>query len=186
MKQEAVCDLVAKAWPFAALAHGTQTYRGYLDGVTYPYLTHLAMVYAEASFALAQAPAGTDAALLLCCAILHDTLEDTAVGFDSVRAHFGLAIADGVQALSKDPELPKHEQMPDSLRRIGTQPPEVAMVKMADRIVNLSPPPAHWPPERIAAYRQEARAILQALGHAHEGLALRLAARIEAYGRYAP
>lgn len=42
----------------------------------------------------------------------------------------------------------KKLQMQDSLRRIKSQPREVWMVKMADRITNLQPPPGHWSEEK--------------------------------------
>lgn len=116
------------------------------------------------------------------CALLHDTVEDTAVTYEQVAAGFGQPVADGVLALTKDEGLPKGEQMPDSLRRIKRQPREVWLVKLADRIVNLQPPPKHWQAERIAAYKVESDSILAALGEASPLLAERLAAKIEAYG----
>jgi (p)ppGpp synthase/HD superfamily hydrolase len=54
-------------------------------------------------------------------------------------------------------------------------------VKLADRITNLAPPPAHWDAARISRYREEARQILDALGPAHEPLAQRLSRRIAEY-----
>ena len=55
------------------------------------------------------------------------------------------------------------------------------MVKMADRIANLDPPPYHWDDAKIAAYRQEAIAIHDALYSANDALADRLRAKIEEY-----
>jgi (p)ppGpp synthase/HD superfamily hydrolase len=74
--------------------------------------------------------------------------------------------------------------MPDSLRRILAQPPEIAAVKLADRITNLSAPPHYWTREKCAAYRVEAIAIADALGHASAALDARLRARIVAYAAY--
>lgn len=48
------------------------------------------------------------------------------------------------------------------------------MVKMADRITNLQPPPKHWTPEKISRYREEACQIHQALKGACSYLAARL------------
>lgn len=87
----------------------------------------------------------------------------------------------GVLALSKNSALPKDEQMGDSLRRIRAQPPEVAMVKLADRITNLAPPPAHWNAQKVAAYRAEAEAILAALGDVSAFLSARFRQRLDAY-----
>ncbi|MEZ4637992.1 MAG: hypothetical protein R2856_24035 [Caldilineaceae bacterium] len=72
--------------------------------------------------------------------------------------------------------------MTDSLHRIQQQPHEVWLVKLADRIVNLQPPPPHWHAAKIAAYREEARTILAVLGPADAYLAQRLAEKIKIYG----
>lgn len=58
---------------------------------------------------------------------------------------------------------------------------EVWMVKLADRITNLEPPPPGWLAEKEAAYKLQAQAIHDALSEAHEGLATRMRAKIEAY-----
>lgn len=71
--------------------------------------------------------------------------------------------------------------MADSLRRIQAEPREVWMVKLADRISNLQPPPAHWTPAKIAAYRVEALAIADTLGAASPHLHARLRAKIADY-----
>lgn len=57
------------------------------------------------------------------------------------------------------------------------------MVKLADRITNLQPPPPHWTEVRIARYRDEAIEIHRALGEASEVLSSRLLLKIEEYGR---
>lgn len=97
---------------------------------------------------------------------------------------FGVEVANGVSALSKDPGLPtKQQQMADSLARIAQQPREVWMVKLADRITNLQPPPPHWNTEKIDRYREEARLILHALQTANDWLAERLNHKIDAFGQ---
>ena len=73
--------------------------------------------------------------------------------------------------------------MADSLRRILTQPAEVAMVKLADRITNLAPPPPHWTAEKITRYRAEAEQIVQALGEVSPFLSLRFRGRLVGYPR---
>jgi len=88
-----------------------------------------------------------------------------------------------VSALTKDPSLGKPTAMRDSLNRILRQPAEVAMVKLADRITNLAPPPPQWTAEKVSAYRAEAVLIADTLGAASAGLAARLRQRIERYGR---
>jgi len=166
---------------FAAQAHLGQTFAGQ----ELPYLVHLAQVTMEVMRALCQESEGLDADLAVQCALLHDTLEDTDTTYAELASHFGEAVAQGVQALGKNPDLPKTERMADSLQRIlKLQRREVAMVKLADRITNLQQPPAHWSREKKRAYQAEALVILSELGAAHAWLAQRLADKIEAYTTY--
>lgn len=164
---------------FAAERHAGQL----VPGSELPYLVHVVSVAAEVIAVLPASP-GVDADLAVTCALLHDTVEDTATTPAELEARYGAAVAAGVAALSKDPALPKPEQMPDSLRRIGAAPREIAMVKLADRITNLATPPRHWPRDKCAAYRREALAIADALGAASAPLAARLRARIAGYAAY--
>ena len=60
------------------------------------------------------------------------------------------------------------------------------MVKMADRICNLQPPPAGWPGSRIAAYYEESLIIHDSLKHLSPRLADRLKSKIVDYRRYIP
>jgi (p)ppGpp synthase/HD superfamily hydrolase len=123
-----------------------------------------------------------DPDLAVQCALLHDTIEDTDAEYDLLCREFGAAVADGVLALSKDASIAsRHERMRDSLARIKQQPREIWIVKLADRISNLQPPPGHWTEEKIADYKAEAQMILDELGDASEVLGLRLRQKIEGY-----
>lgn len=169
-------DRYLQAARFAARAHNAQK----VPGSELPYLLHVTSVAAEVMAALArEAVAQPDLAVV--CALLHDTIEDCGVHAEALADEFGPEVAAGVLALSKDPGLPKDQAMADSLRRIQQQPREVWMVKLADRITNLEPPPSHWQPAKIAAYRVEALAIADALGAASPLLLARLRARIATY-----
>ncbi len=169
-------DRYVAALRFAGVRHGAQR----MPRPDVPYVVHVATVAAEVIAAL---PAG-DPDLAIACALLHDTIEDTATSRAEVEAAFGAAVADGVQALSKDPALPKADQMADSLRRIRAQPHEVWMVKLADRITNLAPPPSYWTADKKRRYRDEAYEIADALGAASPALLARLRARADAYAQY--
>jgi (p)ppGpp synthase/HD superfamily hydrolase len=169
-------DRYVAALRFAAAAHNTQKEQGH----DLPYLVHVVSVVAEVIAALPTMH-GIDPDLAVTCALLHDTVEDTKITLDDIRAQFGEAVAAGVAALTKDSQLPKHEQMPDSLRRILEQPREVAMVKLADRITNLSAPPHYWTKDKCTSYRAEAGVIADTLGAACPALEARLRTRIELY-----
>lgn len=173
-------DAYIQACKFAAEAHRGQL----VPGADLPYLMHVSLVGMEVIAALSTQP-DRDGNLAVQCALLHDVIEDTAVTYQSVAGAFGRAVADGVLALSKVKTLPRHEQMADSLRRIRQQPAEIWMVKLADRITNLQPPPHYWTKDKIRRYQAEAVEILNALGEASQLLAARLREKIDAYTPYA-
>ena len=132
-------DTTPKALRFAAQAHEGQL----VPGSPLPYIVHPVLVCMEVMAALRLGPE-YDGELAVSCALLHDVLEDTPVSFETLQTEFGTAVAAGVLALSKDPALPKDQQLPDSLKRIREQPGEIWLVKLADRISNLAPPPVYW------------------------------------------
>jgi (p)ppGpp synthase/HD superfamily hydrolase len=169
-------DLPLRAFDFAAKAHAGQK----IPASELPYLLHVTSVFAEVANVLARED-GFDGDLAVACAILHDVIEDTEVEPSDLGAEFGPEVLRGVVALSKDPKLPKGEAMADSLRRVLAEPKSVWIVKLADRIVNLAPAPAHWTGPRKRHYREEALHILEALGEASPHLAKRMARRIETY-----
>jgi (p)ppGpp synthase/HD superfamily hydrolase len=171
-----------KAWNFATLHHQGQTYGGPQPGMRIDYLNHIGAVAMEVIWALQNTTELYDADLAIQCALLHDTIEDTSVEYEQIKAEFGETVAAGVQALSKNVQLgDKQTQMLDSLTRIQQQPKEVWMVKMADRITNLSPPPHYWSREKIRAYWQEAQLIYQSLYTSNDLLADRLKGRMNRY-----
>jgi (p)ppGpp synthase/HD superfamily hydrolase len=174
-------DLFARALRFAAQAHGDQR----VPGSGHPYVVHLALVAHEAIGALAADPT-LDATVLVPAALLHDVLEDTETSPEAIRATFGESVLLGVQALSKDPRLPKERRFDDSLDRLALASREAQVVKLADRTANLLPPPQGWSTAKIEAYREEARRLLVRLGPASPVLAARLADRIARYPHTAP
>lgn len=175
-------DKYTHALHFAAHAHHGQK----VPGSDMPYLAHVCNVAMEVMTAIASADDGVAYPdLAVQCALLHDVIEDAGVSYENVEALFGAAVADGVAALSKEEGLgSKSERMADSLRRIKTQPREIWMVKLADRITNLQPPPHYWKEPKIRDYHAEAVSIHEALGSAHEALAQRLSFKIEEYKQY--
>lgn len=170
-------DAYIRAYRFAALAHIGQK----VPGTDIPYLMHLSLVSMEVIASFTVEP-GRDTALAVQCALLHDVIEDTATSYEQVLEAFGPSVANGVLALTKVTALPtKQEQMADSLCRIKEQPHEIWLVKLADRITNLQPPPSYWTVEKRKKYQAEAGMILDALGGASQYLAERLRGKILAY-----
>lgn len=170
-----------KALNFAASYHKEQkTPKGL------PYVTHLTSVTMEIIHAIdASKLETTKADLAISVALLHDVLEDTDCTYDRLFSKFGENIANGVDALTKDKTLDsKKLQMQDSIERILTQPYEIQIVKLADRITNLQSPPASWDNEKIVAYQKESKFILSCLRNANIYLSKRLEDKIEEYNQY--
>ncbi|AKG20304.1 HD domain-containing protein [Calothrix sp. 336/3] len=165
-----------QAYKFAAKAHNGQK----IPGSEMPYIMHLSLVTMEVIAALA-VETERDGNLAIQSAILHDTIEDTEIDFEDICQEFGENVAQGVLALTKNNSLEKHLQMPDCLGRIQQQPPEIWMVKLADRITNLQAPPHYWTEDKIARYREEGILIYETLKDASDFLARRLSRKIDEY-----
>lgn len=173
-------DLYHKTLCFAAKAHLKQ----HMPGQELPYLLHITQVCGEVIHALTLSSENLNTDLAIQAALLHDTIEDTEVTFKDIEVEFGPTVAKGVLALTKDENLPKPDQMPDSIKRILKESAEIRIVKMADRIVNLQEPPYFWKPEKRKKYQAEAGKILEALQGVHPFIEARLEARIENYSQY--
>lgn len=166
-----------KALKYAAKAHNGQT----VPGTDLPYVIHVSMVAMEVMAALAHED-DLDGDLAVQCALLHDVIEDAGISYEKLAAEFGTDVAEGVRALSKNIVLKsKQEKMADSLARIKEQPREIWMVKLADRITNLQPPPGHWDAEKVERYREEAQIILDELRRACSYLEARMNRKVKEY-----
>jgi len=168
-----------KALRFAAEKHKGQL----VPGTDWSYTVHLSMVCMEILAAFNQNP-NLNGDLAIQAAILHDTIEDTDVTYEDLQSKFSQNVAEGVLALTKDTTLGKKEQMQDSLKRIKLQPKEIWMVKLADRITNLQPPPSYWDREKRKRYLEQAKLILDELRAGSEYLSNRLSEKIHDYQVY--
>ncbi|MBT8349842.1 MAG: HD domain-containing protein [Deltaproteobacteria bacterium] len=179
-------DKYIKAYWFAARVHNGQL----VPGTNLPYIMHISFVAMEIIAALSLEMIDYPD-LAVQCSLLHDTIEDTDVTYDNVKARFGTNVADGVMALTIDetigPDLGKFErrwmQLEDYLSRIKQQPQEIWMVKLADRITNLQPPPDHWDDRMIERYRKGAELIHRELAPASRYLGERLRVKIDNYNQ---
>ncbi len=169
-----------KALNFAAIAHGDQKTPNNLPYVTH--LTNVAMEVIHASIESKMDDAKADLAITV--ALLHDIIEDTKITYDDIYSEFGIDIAEGVDALSKDKTLSKKEQMEDSINNLLAQPYEIQMVKLADRITNMQKPPKTWDGEKIYNYHKEAKFILSCLKNSNAFLSQRLESKISEYRVY--
>lgn len=144
---------------FAIKAHQNQKMKYPAD---MPYSAHIVGV---ALTALNYAENDVDKEFMLQVALLHDTLEDTDVTFEELKDKFGVKVAQGVFALTKNESLSKDKQMSDCLERIlQLNFKEVAIVKLADRCFNTRCVVPIWSNEKQDYYKNEAKMICDKLG----------------------
>jgi (p)ppGpp synthase/HD superfamily hydrolase len=168
-----------KAMKFAAEAHAQQK----VPGSTANYLLHISNVVMEIIIAHHNEPT-FDLEFAIQVGALHDILEDVEdITEDALLENFSNEVVEAVKTLTKDDRIKDKElKLLDSLDRIASSKfKEASIVKLADRITNLQPPPPHWSTEKCEAYAEQASVIFSKLGDAHPYLSERLENRINYY-----
>lgn len=113
---------------FAARAHEHQKRK---DGAT-PYFSHCTRV----ALTVAHVFGCTDE-FAIAAALLHDTIEDTAVDYDDIEQVFGSVVANCVAALTKNMILPEAARERDYDRRLRAADWRARLVKLADAYDNF-------------------------------------------------
>jgi GTP diphosphokinase / guanosine-3',5'-bis(diphosphate) 3'-diphosphatase len=151
---------------FAADRHRDQRRK---DAEASPYINH-PIALAEALISIG----GTTDPVLLCAALLHDVIEDTATTREELLQRFGREITDVVLDVSDDKGLPKEVRKRLQIANAPNLPRRAKLIKLADLLCNLtdlaSSPPADWPAERRIAYADWAAAVLDGLRGVNAGL----------------
>jgi guanosine-3',5'-bis(diphosphate) 3'-pyrophosphohydrolase len=139
--------LLFKALSFAADHHRNDTRKGE-DGS--PYINH------PIDVARRLVEAGIDDPDVLCAAILHDTVEDTAVTPEEIEAEFGPRIHELVAAVTDDKTLPKEERKRLQVLHASDLDQDARRVKIADKTSNAwdvgFSPPTGWSIARRREY----------------------------------
>jgi guanosine-3',5'-bis(diphosphate) 3'-pyrophosphohydrolase len=158
--------LLLKALAFAAHKHRDQRRK---DAEASPYINH--------PIALADVlvnEGGVTDVEVLCAALLHDTVEDTATTHQELTAAFGVRVARIVAEVTDDEALSKAERKRLQVEHAAGLSPEAKLVKLADKICNLrdvaSHPPAHWDLTRRREYFAWAKRVVDELRGAHSAL----------------
>lgn len=150
---------LSRAVLFAAKAHANQRRKG---AAQEPYINHLL----EVMEMVATATGGSDVELLI-GAVLHDTIEDTALTSGDLEAAFGRRVAELVRANSDDMTLPKEERKRVRLQHAAAKATDAKIIKIADVISNVRAmvhsPPAGWPLEWKLSYLDGTRALCEAM-----------------------
>jgi guanosine-3',5'-bis(diphosphate) 3'-pyrophosphohydrolase len=158
--------IVIRAAGFAADKHRKQRRK---DVDASPYINH--------PIALADLLAnqgGVTDPVVLCAALLHDTIEDTDTSDAELRAAFGNEIADVVREVTDDKTLDKKQRKQLQIEHARVASPRAKLVKLADKICNLrdlaSAPPADWSAQRRSEYFDWAAAVVAGLRGSHPRL----------------
>lgn len=151
---------------FAADKHKDQRRKG-IDAS--PYINHPIALAHVLAF-----EGGISDATVLCSAILHDTVEDTATTVDELSEMFGPDVSSIVREVTDDKSLAKDKRKQLQIEHAQHLSRGAKLVKLADKICNLrdlltSPPPG-WSVERKQAYFDWAVAVASGLRGASPAL----------------
>ena len=158
--------LLLKALAFAAHKHRDQRRK---DAESSPYINH--------PIALADVlvnEGGVTDVEVLCAALLHDTVEDTATTHEELLNAFGSRVARIVAEVTDDNSLPKADRKRLQVEHAASLSREAKLVKLADKICNLRDvagrPPAKWDLERRREYFDWAKRVVEGVRGAHPRL----------------
>jgi len=158
-------SLLFKALAFSAEKHRTQKRK---DIDKSPYINH------PIALANILAKRWVIDENVLCAAILHDTIEDTKTTADELRKNFGEKITSIVLEVSDDKSIEKEERKQLQIDHAASLSKEAKLVKLADKIANITDiintPPVNWSKERKQDYFTWAKAVVDNLRGAHQGL----------------
>ncbi len=163
MTTEPELKLLLKALAFAAHKHKDQRRK---DVEASPYINHpisLANI-------LCNEGQVTDIAVI-CGALLHDTVEDTATSAEELEREFGKRVRDIVMDVTDDRSLPKAERKLKQIEHAAHASKQAKLVKLADKISNLrdvsTHPPANWTLQRRQEYFDWAKQVIDRLRGVH-------------------
>ncbi|MBP1628829.1 MAG: phosphohydrolase [Holophagaceae bacterium] len=155
-----------KALSFAAEKHRNQRRK---DPEASPYINH--------PIALADLlvnEGGVEDPVVLCAAVLHDTIEDTETTPEELGRVFGPAILGIVLEVTDDKSLEKSVRKQLQVEHAPHCSPGAKLVKLADKICNLrdilSSAPRGWSVERRLEYFDWAGRVVAGLRGSHAGL----------------
>jgi GTP diphosphokinase / guanosine-3',5'-bis(diphosphate) 3'-diphosphatase len=149
-------SLLIDALSFAAERHRGQRRK---DRAASPYINH-----PIALLRVLTLEGGVRDPVVLCAALLHDTVEDTGTSPQEIAARFGTDVAAVVLEVTDDKRLPKAERKRLQVEHAGQVSASARLVKLADKICNLRDvadnPPVDWDLTRCQAYYDWAREVV--------------------------
>ena len=158
--------LILKVVTFAAEKHRNQRRK---DPDASPYINH---PIALANVLLHEG--GVTDVVVLCAALLHDTLEDTQTTPEELARHFGTEIQDIVLEVTDNKKLKKRKRKELQMKHAPALSSRAKLVKLADKICNLrdvgSHPPLNWSLRRRIEYFDWAKTVVDGLRGVHPRL----------------
>ena len=155
--------IVEKARTFATAAHAAVKHvRKYTNE---PYIVHPAEVAK-----IVRDAGGSES--MIAAAWLHDTVEDTGVTIETIRAEFGVEVAELVGWLtdvSKPEDGPRWFRKKMDREHTAAAPAEAQTIKLADLISNTKSIMAH-DPKFAKVYLEEKRLMLEVMTRGDAGL----------------
>jgi guanosine-3',5'-bis(diphosphate) 3'-pyrophosphohydrolase len=158
--------LVIEALAFAAERHRDQRRK---DPARTPYINHpIALVRVLSLEAQIEDP------LVLCAALLHDTVEDTRTTAQELELKFGPGVRAVVMEVTDDKRLPKAERKRLQVLHAPRASEPARLIKLADKICNLrdvaASPPVGWDLARCQAYFDWALEVVEGIRGTHQVL----------------
>ena len=112
-----------------AITLATNAHDGQIDKAGFPYIAHPFRVMQSLHFQ------GYDEDMLV-AAILHDTVEDTAMTLDIIETHFGQGVRNLVDAVTRRDSETTYTQFIDRVKLSGSR---AIILKLADMDDNMDP-----------------------------------------------
>ena len=155
-----------EAAAFAAEKHTGQERKGKDEE---PYINHPL----EVANLLASVGGVQDIDVLM-AGILHDTVEDTGTTRGDIESRFGERTAAIVMEVTDDKSLPKTERKRLQVEHAPHLSPEAKLVKLADKISNITDilerPPSDWDDQRRREYVEWGESVVNGLRGTNAGL----------------
>ncbi len=158
--------IILKALAFAAHKHRDQRRK---DAGASPYINHpIALADILVNRGDIHDP------VIVCAALLHDTVEDTETTAEELLHEFGKEIADVVIEVTDDKRLPKAERKRLQVEHAPSMSYAAKLIKLADKICNLQDishnPPKDWDLNRKRTYFDWARQVVDGVRGVHPDL----------------
>lgn len=156
-------NLIVQALAFAAHKHRDQRRKN--DDAS-PYINHpIALAHVLTN------EADVHNEVVICAALLHDTIEDTQTTYEELCEQFGTEIADVVLEVTDDKTLPKIQRKQMQIDHAHHMSHAATLVKLADKICNLrdmvDQAPKGWNIERKREYFDWAKNVVDGLPDIH-------------------